>query len=191
MKTGGDDGAFISLRARPTSHFPRTQLNCFLFSDQIHKHLVAVLPHRRPVHARRGAESLLSDCSVMRWLPFITAPPQTLWRVMWASSWRFVAARGPHGNEVLTERPWTRREGPCEIVQLRATTRLQPMKASRLRELGAASHAEWSKSPQSTCGNDSSISSSALPEVLIARGPHHAGGPGVVACEWCALIREI
>ena len=67
--------------------------------------LVAVLLHRRPMHARRGAESLLSDCSVMRWLPYHSAATTTLCGALclWASSWHFVAARGPHGNEVLTE----------------------------------------------------------------------------------------
>ena len=51
-------------------------------------------------------QSLLSDCSVMRWLCLITAPLQALWRVVWASSWHFVAARRVlTAKEVLTMRP--------------------------------------------------------------------------------------
>ena len=75
-----------------------------------------------------GAESLLSYCSVICAGCLITAPPQTLsvWHVVWASStWHFVAARGPHGNEVLTERPRTRRERvharECICVRLLAS----------------------------------------------------------------------
>ena len=131
--------------------------------------LVAVLLLRRPMHARRGAESLLSDCSVLRWLPYHSAAANTVWRVKWASStWHFVAARGPHGNEVLTERPRTLREGPCARVQLRATTWLQPRKASRLRESGAAPGTPCrvaSKSPRVTRRDVFKIKSS-------HRGPH-------------------
>ena len=42
----------------------------------------------------------------MRWLCLITAPLQALWRVVWASSWHFVAARRVlTAKEVLTMRP--------------------------------------------------------------------------------------
>ena len=59
-------------------------------------------------HARRGAESLLSDCSVMRWLPYHSAAANTVARVgelmALRGCKRSSRQRGPHGAPSDTAR---------------------------------------------------------------------------------------
>ena len=77
--------------------------------------LVAVLLLRRPMHTRRGAESLLSDC-VCALAAFSQRRRKHCGAVRGRGSWHVVAARGPHGersSQCALRHGHTAR-GPCE-----------------------------------------------------------------------------
>ena len=90
-------------------------------------------------HARGGPESLLSDCLVaQRRRKHCVARVGELNMALCGGCKRSSRRRGPHGAPSDMARGSMR-----ESAAACATTWLQPMKASRLRESGATRHAGW------------------------------------------------
>ena len=124
------------------------------------------------MHARRGAESLLSDCSVMRWLPYHSAAANTVARRVG----ELMALRGckrSSRQEVLTMRPrasdtarGSMRESAAACDYLAAADEGVPSQGIG----GRTPCRVASKSPHTSMCSRSKAQRSSLQD--LARGPH-------------------